>query len=212
MADAQTAGVLQRMHDAGVTKGKQEGRDVANTLKRIIDCFLFGMGQQQGALMQSPNEANQVVLDKLANTIEINSAIVQSVCAIVVSEDGRIVGATPAADAMLGYAQGELAGRNLEIVELIPRDLRETYMSYWRKFWDNPRNIGVTFPLGAAGQTVDSVRVQALHVNGEQLTVKVGWGHPVYLQQQRCVVAQIMHVPLWQLQLEEQQRQQSLGS
>lgn len=202
MADNQTVGLFQRMHEAGVAQGKQEGRDVAGTLKRIIDCFMYGMGGQHTMTAQPAADANQVSFDKLANAIEVNSAIVQSVCAIVVADTGHIIGAIPPADAMFGYAVGELAGRHVDVAELIPSDLRDTYMTHWRKFWANPRNVGVTATAGAAGEPVDSVRMQAVRLTGEQMTIKVGWGHPVFVLFQRAVVAQIMHVPLWQDALE----------
>jgi PAS domain S-box-containing protein len=85
-----------------------------------------------------------------------------SIGQLVVDGDGRIEISNPAADRMLGYENGELAGVSVD--SLLPDRLREKHASYREKFMQAPE----TRTMGAGRKLV------AVRKDGTTLPVEVG--------------------------------------
>jgi PAS domain S-box-containing protein len=161
-------------------KAAAENKEIARTLRRLLE---LALPHQRFEMNDSGIHDGTRPIDRLANSIEINQAIVSSVTAIVVAEDGTIIGATAAADVLFGYAVGELAGAGMSIHELVPPDRREAHREYFSEFWKQPsaRQMGTR-----------EMTLEGMARDGTLFPVEVGWGSPVYVLERRAVVASVM--------------------
>lgn len=84
-------------------------------------------------------------LEAVAQQVEVRDAIAASVSAIVVDLDtGILLGATPIADEMFGYIEGELTGKLVH--QLVPVSFQGIHVDHFRKFSEHPnaRQMGDT--------------------------------------------------------------------
>ncbi|HOM14681.1 MAG TPA: PAS domain S-box protein, partial [Rubrivivax sp.] len=100
---------------------------------------------------------------------------------LVVGADGRIVLANPAAAALLGYAEAELAG--LAVDALVPSASRSRHAAYRQAYARAPRSRPMGLQLDLA----------ALRKDGSEVAVEIALS-PLRAQGQDCVVAAIRDV------------------
>jgi PAS domain S-box-containing protein len=84
---------------------------------------------------------------------------------LLINERGVIVFANPAADAVFGYASGELVGRSLQVV--VPEALRDSHVAGLRRYVESGRRA---LPSWTA------VRLRGLRRDGHEFPVEVSFG------------------------------------
>ena len=84
------------------------------------------------------------------------------------SNDGLIISANRAAEAIFGHAADELVGRSIEFV--MPEPLGSAHAGFWKDFWSNP----VSGPIGDAGEAVIGIRKNGVPVPLEVTLSVVG--------------------------------------
>jgi PAS domain S-box-containing protein len=164
-------------------KATAENKEISRRLRQIGRMLELALPHQRFDMNDSGIHDGPRPIDRLADSIEINQAIVASVTAIVVAEDGMIIGATAAADVLFGYAVGEMAGAGMSIHELVPPDRREAHREYFAEFWQQPS----ARQMGTREMTLEGIAR-----DGTLFPVEVGWGAPVYVLGRRAVVASVM--------------------
>ena len=100
---------------------------------------------------------------------------------LVVGADGRILRANPACAQLLGYAEHELAG--LDVEQLVPQASRARHVEYRRSYAQAPRPR----PMGLQRELV------ALRKDGSEVMVEIALS-PLHDHGQPCVVAAIRDV------------------
>jgi len=100
---------------------------------------------------------------------------------LVVDAAGQIVRANPAAERMLGYGDGELAG--LAVDALVPAGVRSRHAAYREGYERNPR----ARPMGTQTGLVARRR------DGSEVTVEIALS-PVRVGEQHCVVAAVRDI------------------